>query len=267
MLKKIKPRPNKPVPVAGPGPMTRDEREKQTCDPRSRVAELSAKDNEPIRVVDDDENMGGRRLFIYACNALYEQVPKLRQSQLQAANKKALHLSSTAKEWKRAARALEKLKKLTGHEQEEIERLGLDWMEAVTLTVYSATAAIETFVHETIYEHHKAEPRLVGRGSVIDMLKDVLPDLTKKSRPTQTQWWPDLQAIHRARNSLTHSGTVKPERGEEVAQAWNAMLKDGMNPPMVVRKAISHFLETEPWWIKETIEQAEGLSADEAQDG
>ena len=213
MRRNLKVRPQQPVNVSHLQKLTSKERDEQRCDPRTAIAEISADPNNPIKVSDDHPNLGGSRLFLHLFNALYEQVPLVRKSRLQKPNLKALHLHSAAFHWQQARDLHLSLTRLDQNLQEEVEEIGMDFMEAAIVSVYSTVAAIEVFSHEIMFEKLKAEAHNIGRSdSLTDTLRDVLPKLTNKRRPTQTKWWRDFQSIQRARNSFTHAGMKKQGR-------------------------------------------------------
>ena len=94
----------------------------------------------------------------------------------------------------------------------------------------------------------------VGKpNDLIEILRDCLPELTRKPKPTQTQWWMQFRNIHRARNSVTHSASNNPDRDEELAKAWEGLIAPGLDLPDVVRRAIRHFSDVEPRWISRVI--------------
>ena len=89
--------------------MTPKEPSEQWLDPRSRMAELAARLDEPVHVSKDDpnvgEHLGGNRIFLYAENALYKGVQHLRRHPLHRPNLKALHLNSCVRSTQAAERA------------------------------------------------------------------------------------------------------------------------------------------------------------------
>ena len=258
MRRILKVRPQQPVDVSHLQRLTPEEQDAQRCDPRSAIAEMSADPNIPIKVSDDHPNLGGRRLFIGLFNALYEQVPLVRKSRLQKPNLKALHLHSAAFHWQQARDLLLSLTRLDHNLQEEVEETGMDFMEAAIASVYNAVATIEIFSQEIIFDKLKAKAHIIGRpDSLVDTLRDTLPKLTNKKRPTQTTWWRDFQSIHRARNSFTHTGMKEQGREEKLARAWEALLKPDLDPPDVARRIMCHFSENEPDWIPGVIEHAQ----------
>lgn len=259
MRKTLKVRPQEPVGVGHLHKLTTEEREAQRCDPRSAIAEMSADPKSPPRVSDDHPNFGGRRIFIHLFNTLYEQVPHVRKSRLQRPNLKALHLHSAAFHWQRAQDLYVSLTDTNEDlQQEAVEEIGMDFMEATITSVYSTVATIEIFSQEVIIERLKAKPHKFGKSdSLADTLRDVLPGLTHKSRPTRTKWWNDFQNIQRARNSFTHAGMKEQDSEETLARAWNALLQPHLNPPDVARRVIRHFSNTEPNWIPEVIDHGQ----------
>ena len=258
MRQHLKVRPQQPVNVSHLQRLTPEERDAQRCDPRSAIAEMSEDPNNPIRVSDDHPNLGGRRLFLDLFNALYEQVPLVRKSRLQKPNLKALHLHSAAFHWQQARDLHLSLTRLNQNLQEEVEVTGMDFMEAAIATVYNTVAAIEIFSHEIMFDKLKAEAYIIGKSdSLADTLRDTLPKLTNKPRPTKTKWWKDFHNIHRARNSFTHTGMKEQEREEKLAKAWGALLKPDLDPPDVARRVMCHFSETEPNWIPGVIKHAQ----------
>ena len=258
MRRDLKVRPQQPVNVSHLQKLTPEERDAQRCDPRSAIAEMSADANNPIKVSDDHPNLGGRRLFFELFNALYEQVPLVRKSRLQKPNLKALHLHSAALHWQQARDLYASLTRMGQNLQEEVEEIGMDFMEAAIASVYSTVATIEVFSHEVMFDKLKAETHNIGKSdSLADTLRDVLPKLTNKPRPTQTKWWRDFQNIHRARNSFTHTGMKEQGKEEKLARVWGALLRPDLDPPDVARRIMCHFSETEPNWIPGVIEHAQ----------
>ena len=259
MRLKLKIRPQEPVGVNHLHKLTPEEREAQRCDPRSAIAEMSADPKSPLRMSDDHPNLGGRRIFLHLFNALYEQVPHVRKSLLQRPNLKALHLHSAAFHWQRARDLYISLANTNEElQQEAVEEIGMDFMEATIASVYSTVATIEIFSQEVIFEKLKAKPHNFGKSdSLADTLRDVLPGLTQKPKPTRTKWWNDFQNIHRARNSFTHAGMKEQESEETLARAWGTLLKPHLNPPDVARRIICHFSNTEPNWIPGVIDHGQ----------
>ena len=203
---KIPPRP--PVDMTHLHKLTAKEQQAQSCDVRSRIAELSADLDRPMAVTNDRPNLGGRRIFLHAFNALFEQVPRVRGSRLQKPNMKALHLHSAAYQWCRAETLYRRLCD-TGEELNEyaIEQIGMDFMEAAIVSVYSAVAAVDVFSQEVVFDKLGADALSVGKPrDLIETLRDCLPGLTGMPKPTQTGWWRRFRNIHRARNSVTHAG-------------------------------------------------------------
>lgn len=259
MRQKLKIRPQEPVDVSHLHKLTPEEQEAQRCDPRSAIAEMSADPKSPLRISDDDPHLGGRRIFQHLFNALYEQVPQVRKSRLQKPNLKALHLHSAAFHWQRARDLYTSLTNTNGElAQEVVEEIGMDFMEATITSVYSTVATIEVFSQEVMFEKLKAKAHNLGKSdNLADTLREVLPGLTKKPKPTQTKWWNDFQNIHHARNSFTHAGMKEQESEEMLARAWGALLKPHLNPPDVARRIIRHFSDTEPSWIPGVIDHGQ----------
>lgn len=257
MYKKLKIPPGPPVDVGNLRKLTAEEQQEQYCDVRSRIAELSADPDRPITVTNDHPNLGGRRMFLHLFNALFEHVPRVRKSQLQKPNMKALHLHSATYHWRRA-RSLYSLLVNTDKELEsyEVEEIGMDFMEAAIVSVYSATATVDVFSQEVMVDKLDAEARSVGKPKdLVETLRDCLPVLTGKSRPTGTAWWNRFRNIHRARNSFTHAGISNPEKEEELAKAWEALIDPDLDPPDVVRRVIRHFSDDEPAWVARVIDR------------
>ena len=265
MYKKLKVPPRPPVSVAHLHKLTPEEQEKQSCDVRTRIAELSADSGQPISVTDDHPNLGGRRLFLHMFNALHAHVPRVRASHLQKPNMKALHLHSAAYHWYRASTSL-KLLRNTDEEanQYEIERIGMDFMEAAIVSVYGAVAAVDVFSQELMFDK-LAEGELSVRKpkDLIEALRDCLPNLTGRPRPTNTKWWCRFRNIHRARNSVTHAGPSDPDKDEELAKAWDALIVPDLDPPDVARRAIRHFLNGEPSWLTGVIARGKAVAETE----
>ena len=257
MYKKLKTFPQPPVDVTNLRKLTTEEQQAQSCDVRSRIAELSANPERPISVTEDHPNLGGRRIFLHAFNALSEHVPGVRASRLQKPNMKALHLHSAAYQWRRT----EKLYcRLCDTDQEpgeyELEQIGMDFMEAAIISVYGAVATVDVFSQEIMFEKLNAGARLVGKPQdLIETLRDCLPTLIGKPKPTQSEWWRPFRNIHRARNSVTHAGPSNPTKDEELAKAWEALIAPGLDLPDVVRRAIRHFSDVEPSWVSPVIDK------------
>ncbi|MCY4515124.1 MAG: hypothetical protein OXC69_08325 [Candidatus Tectomicrobia bacterium] len=259
MRKNLKVRSQDPVDVGHLQKLTAEEREAQHCDPRSAIAEKSADPKNPLRVSEDTPHLGGRRLFLHLFNALHEQVPRVRKSRLQKPNLKALHLHSAVFHWRRARDLYISLTNTNeGFEEVVVEEIAMDFMEATVASVYSTVSTIEVFSQEVIFEKSKGKTHKFDKTEgLANILRDKLPELTNKTRPTQTKWWNDFQNIHRARNSFTHAGMKEQESEEMLARAWDALLKPNLDPPDVARRIIRHFSDAEPNWIPEVIEHAQ----------
>ena len=261
MYRKLKLPPRDPVDVTNLRKLTAEERQAQPCDPRSWIAEFSADPDQPVAVT-DHPNLGGRRIFMALYNALFENVPRVRASRLQKPNLKALHLHSAAYHWHRAST----LRRLLCSKEEEMsnftaEETGMDFMEAAIVSVYGAVATIDAFSQEVMFDKLKAEAGQVGRpADLVETLKDCLPKLTGKPRPTGTTWWKPFRSVLRARNSVTHIGVTNPEKGEELAKAWEALLAPEIEPPDVVRRVILHFSNDEPAWIGRVIDRGRTMA-------
>ena len=267
MYKELKVPPRPPVDVTHLRKLTAEEQQAQSCDVRSRIAELSADPDRPLAVAGAHPNLGGRRMFLHAFNALFEQVPHVRASGLQKPNMKALHLHSAAYQWRRAETLYRRLCD-TDEELNEyaVERIGMDFMESAIVSAYSAVATIDVFSQEIMFDKLEADARLVGKPhDLIETLRDCLPRLTGRPKPTQTEWWRPFRNIHRARNSVTHAGPKSPDRDEELAKAWEALIAPGLDPPDVVRRAIRHFSDDEPPWVSRVI--ARGRAEADAESG
>ena len=261
MYKKLKTPPRDPVDVTNFRKLTAEERQAQTCDPRSWIAEDSADPDRPVAVTEDHPNLGGGRIFLALFNALFENVPRVRASRLQKPNLKALHLHSAAYHWRRAS-TLRRL--LCGKEELRditAEEIGMDFMEAAIVSVYGAVATIDVFSQEIMFDKLKAEAAYVGGpANLVETLKDCLPKLTGKPRPTGTIWWEPFRNVVRARNSVTHTGATSPEKGEEFAKAWEALLAPKIDPPDVARRVIRHFLNDEPAWVGRVIDRGRTMA-------
>ena len=248
--------------------LTTEENQAQSCDVRSRVAELSTDPDQPIAVTEDHPNLGGRRVFLRLFNALFEHLPRVRASRLQKPNMKALHLHSAAYQWRRAETLYQRLRDTDEELSEnEVEQLGMDFMEAAVISVYSAVAAVEVFSHEVTFDKLDADPLPVGKPhDLIETLRDCLPALTGKPLPTQAEWWIRFRNIHRARNSVTHAGQNNPEKDEELAKAWEALIAPGLDPPDVVQRVILHFSDDEPRWVSRVIDRGRAKADAESGD-
>lgn len=251
----IPPRP--PVDVTHLRKLTEEEQRAQSCDVRSRIAELSADPDRPISVTEDHPNLGGRRISLHLHNALSKNVPRVRASRLQKPNMKALHLHSAAYHWRRASIAYDLLRG-TNNKVDDVtlEPLGMDFMEAEIVSVYGAVAAVDLFCQEVMFDKLDAEAIPVAKPpTLIETLRDCMPGLTGKPKPTQTRWWEPFKNIHRARNSVTHVNLNNPDKDEEFAKAWEALIAPTIDPPDVVQRAIRHFSNGEPPWVSRVIER------------
>ena len=256
MYKELKTPRRPPVNVTHLQKLTREEQEAQFCDVRSRIAEQSADPDRPISVTEDHTNLGGRRIFLHLHNALFEHVPRVRASRLQKPNMKALHLHSAAYQWRRASISYGLLQDPSKEIDAQTEEIGMDFMEAAIVSVYSAVATVDIFCKEVMFGKLDANALPVGGpDSLIQTLRDCLPELTGKPKPTQTGWWMPFRNIHRTRNSVTHVGSNVPDNEEELAKAWEALLAPGFDPPDVVRRAIRHFSDGEPPWVSRVIDR------------
>ena len=265
MYKTLKAPPRPSVSVAHLQKLTKEEQERQSCDVRSRIAELSADSNRPIAVTDDHPNLGGRRMFLHVFNALFEQAPRVRASHLQKPNMKALHLHSAAYHWYRASASLSLLCN-TDEElsQYDIERIGMDFMESAIVSVYGAVAAVDVFSQEVMFDRLGADALPVGKPrDLVETVRDCLPGLMGRPKPTKTEWWQRFRNIHRARNSVTHAGPSNPEKDEQLAKAWEALITPDLDPADVARRAIRHFLDDDPSWLSHVI--AHGKAVAEAE--
>ena len=272
MYKKPKILPRPPVDVTHLKKLTADERQAQSCDPRSRIAEMSADPDRPVAVSEDHPNLGGRRIFLHAYNALFEHVPRVRKSRLQRPNLKALHLHSAACQWRRVEMARESLFSDNHMSEYDVEWVGMDFMEAAVVAVYGAVAAIELFSQEVMIDRVDASPKAISRPhDLVETLRDVLPKLTESPKPTGTCWWQEFRNIHRVRNSVTHSAGNDVGTAEDVAKAWESLMSPKLDPPDVVRRVIGHFSESEPPWVRRVIERgrtmAEGTAETTAEAG
>ena len=273
MYKKLKVPRRAPVDVSNLRRLTPEEQRAQHCDVRSRLAEVSLDPDRPVAVTEDHPNLGGRRIFLHLFNALFENVPRVRASGLQKPNMKALHLHSAAYHWQRAST----LYGLLGRPEvtlsdNAVEEIGMDFMEAAIVSVYGSIATVDVFCQEIMFDRLNAASRPIGKPSdLVETLRDCLPRLTGKPKPTRTDWWRPFRNIHRARNAVTHAGTNDPEREEEVAKAWDALIAPDLNPPDVARRVIHHFSDAEPPWIVRVIERgrskADGDLTGELDDG
>lgn len=262
MYRKLKVPPRPPVNVAHMRKLTSEEQERQSCDVRSRIAELSADSDRPIAVTDDHPNLGGRRMFLHVFNALFEQVPRVRASHLQKPNMKALHLHSAAYHWYRASASLSLLCNSDEEpSQYDIERIGMNFMEAAIAAVYGAVAAVDVFSQEVMFDKLGADALTVGKPrDLVETVRDCLPGLTGKPKPTRTEWWQRFRNIHRARNSVTHAGPSNPEKDEQLAKAWEALIAPHLDPADVARRAIRHFLDEEPSWLSRVISRGKTVA-------
>lgn len=263
---KIPPRP--PMDATHLRKLTVEGRQAQTCDPRSRMAELSADPDRPAAVTDEHPHLGGRRMFLHLHNALFEHVPRVRASRLQKPNIKALHLHSAAYHWRRASISYDLLNDTsTEVDAYTVEKTGMDFMEAAIASAYGAVAAVDVFSQEVMFDKLDANVLPVGRPhDLIETLRDCLPGLTGKPKPTQTEWWKPFRNIHRARNSVTHAEPNNPGKDEELAKAWEALIAPELDPPDVVRRAIRHFTDGEPPWISLVIDQGRARADAESSD-
>lgn len=262
MYKKLKVPPRDPVDVTNLRKLTAEERQAQTCDPRSWMAEVSADPDRPVAVAEDHPNLGGRRLFVQLFNALFKHVQRVRASRLQKPNLKALHLHSAAYHWRRAST----LRRLLCGKEEALsnftaEEIGMDFMQAAIVSVYSAVATIDVFSQEVMFDKLKAEAGYVGRpADLVETLKECLPKLTGKRGPTGMTWWEPFRNVVRARNSVTHTGATNPEKEEEFAKAWEALLAPEIDPPDVARCVILHFSNDEPGWVERVIDRGRTMA-------
>ena len=90
---------------------------------------------------------------------------------------------------------------------------------------------------------------------LIETLRDYLPGLTGRPKPTRTEWWESFRNIHRARNSVTHAGPNDQDRDEELAKAWDALIARELDPPDIVRRVIWHFSDDRPAWVSRVIDR------------
>ena len=190
-------------------------------------------------------------MFLHLHNALFEHVPRVRKSRLQKPNMKALHLHSAAYHWRRASISYELLHDTsTELDADTVETIGMDFMEEAIVSVYSAVAAVDVFSQEVMFDKLDADALAVGKPrDLIERLRDCLPGLTGRPKPTRTEWWEPFRNIHRARNSVTHAGPNNPDRDEELAKAWDALIARGLDPPDVVRRVIRHFSNDGLAWV------------------
>ena len=262
MYKKLKIPPQPPMDVTPLQKLTTEERQAQTCDPRSRIAELSADLDRPVTVADEHPYLGGRRIFLHLHNALFEHVPRVRASRLQKPNVKALHLHSAAYHWRRASIAHDLLRDTsTDLDPYRVEKTGMDFMEAAIASVYGAVAAVDVFTHEVMFDKLDADALSVGKPhNLIDTLQDCLPVLTGRPKPTQMEWWKPFRNIHRARNSVTHAEPNNPHKEEELAKAWEALIVPALDPPDVARRVIRHFSDGEPPWVSRVIDRGRAMA-------
>ena len=93
---------------------------------------------------------------------------------------KALHLHSAAYQWRRAETLHDRLcntdEKLSEY---AVEQIGMDFMEAAIVSVYSAVAAVDVFCQEVMFDK-----LLVSKPQdLIETLRDCSPELTGKPNP------------------------------------------------------------------------------------
>lgn len=239
-----------------PGPASPDEREAQRCDPRSFIGEMSPAENDLIRIEDTDPEAGGRRMYRYAGELHQRQIRQVNERRLHEPNKKALHLSSATKQWKAAQTSLAIMEETTGLDEERREAESMNWQEAVMLSCYSAVACIECFVSEKLAGNGSERENAEDARGLAEKLKNVMPRVTKKPRPTQTRWWNGLMLMLEARNRMTHGASTSEKNAEELNQAWDIALKPDMNPPELAKRVMEHFSDEKPWWIRKTIAHA-----------
>ena len=134
-------------------------------------------------------------------------------------------------------------------------------MEAVIVSVYGTIATIDVFSREVMFDRLGANPTDVRRpADLVETLRDCLPTLTRKPKPTRTKWWGPFRNIHRARNSVTHVGSGDPKKDEELAKAWEALLDPNIDPPDVARRVILHFSNDEPGWVERVIDRGRTMA-------
>ena len=234
MYKELKTPPVPPVDVTHQRRLTAEERRAQTCDPRSRLAELSADVDRPVAIADED----------------------------QKPNMKALHLHSAAYHWRRPSISYDLLRdRRMEVDAYAVERVGLDFMEAGIASVYGSVAAVDVFSQEVMFDGLGAAALPVGRlHDLIERLRHCVPGLTRGGNQPERSGGNRSGTFIEPGTRVTHAESNNPDKDDELAKAWEALIAPELDPPDVVRRAIRHFADGEPPWVSRVIDRGRAMA-------
>ena len=219
-------------------PMTQEELDAQTIDPRSRMAEQSADPKRGPRITAPKE-LCGRRIY-QMCD-----LDEVRGVQLHMPNFKALMLNVSRNSYEKTQEALDERLEIRSNG----ERLSFDYMENMAVAVVTAVCAVESFANEHLDDEEK------GKRLTDEKLKVLLPDKLGVHRPSQRAWWPDFVELVKIRNEFVHEkGTVLHD--DRTKLVWNKLGKMRNSPNELSCKVIRHFLrEEQARWLESFEEQ------------
>lgn len=201
-----------PIDVSGLRRLTSNEKAAQRCDPRSWVAEKSEWPWIPVAVAESHPNLGGRRLFVMAANRSWKNTRTLQRSSMHRPNMKAVHLFNCYVEWETVKRLRSNLMEGRAVGNGELqERVSCDLMCAATLSLYSFTAAIETFCSD-LEDAGGVEAGKRRKASPVERVRKLLKERCGGRLPEHHS---EFAALCRARNALTHSSSKGKATGAE----------------------------------------------------
>ena len=222
MYRQLKVPSRPPADVTNLRRLTPEEQHAQYCDVRSRMAEVSRDPNRPVAVAEEHPNLGGRRIFLASFQCLVRKLAACTS----VTSSEAEHEGTSPPLggvpcWRRASVLYGWLR---SPEEElsdcAVEEIGMDFMEAAIVSVYGAVATVDVFCQEVMFEKLRADALSIGKpNDLVEALRNCLPGLTGKPKPTRTDWWPGFRNIHRARNSVTHAGANNPGKGRRTCES------------------------------------------------
>ena len=226
-------------------PMTQEELDAQTIDPRSRMAEQSADPKRGPRITAPKE-LCGRRIYQMA------DLDEVGGLQLHMPNFKALMLNVSRNSYEKAQEPLDERFEIRSDE----ERLSCDYMENMAVAVVTAVCAVESFANEYLDDEEK------GKRLTDEKLKVLLPDKFGVHRSSQRAWWPDFVELVKIRNEFVHEkGTVLHDARTKLA--WNKLGKMRNSPHELSCEVIRYFLgEEQARWLEPFKEKITTLRRD-----
>ena len=152
-----------------------------------------------------------------------------------------------------------------GNEVLSQEILSMDYVESSILSIYNAIAVVEVFAEERLASKYGGKPVIVGGetdGNSDELLRDLLPGLFSCGKPDDRLWesWKMMKA---ARNAFTHKGATHDSDFEGICHAMERVLAlpQNMEPPLVVKGLLEHYLGRELAWVQPVLNRAEKKAA------